>query len=248
MEALDHVRHPVFFAAVLTLNNGVACMPTFDPRHRYTRPVPAEQNRGNDGLPMPELSQIRIATERDLKFIDSLQKKHANAVGFLPKIAIETLVNQGAMRIAGENDDPAGYILSRPRLRWQPLMRSITQAAVAMDAQRRHHGLALLSQIASESRAAGLVAIQACCAVGLDSNEFWRAAGFMPIVHMRPQNVRGREIICWRLPLTTTLPIWFALPPRLAGHRAMTPTLTRDANRSTDAITVAQRFVIGSNP
>ena len=89
------------------------------------------------------------------------------------------------MRIAEENDDAAGYILSRPKLRWQPAMRSITQAAVAMDAQRRHHGLALLARIEQESRSAGLLAIQACCAVGLDSNDFWRAAGFLPIVHMR---------------------------------------------------------------
>lgn len=222
-------------------------MPNFPEHHRYTRAEPPPQGGSHDSMPVSELSQIRVASISDLKFVDALQKKHANAVGFLPKIAIETLITQGAMRIAGENDDPAGYILSRPRLRWQPLMRSITQAAVAMDAQRRHHGLAMLAQIATESRHAGLVAIQACCAVGLDSNEFWKAAGFLPVCHMRPANVRGREIICWRLPLTSTLPIWFAQPPRLAGHRAMTPTLTRDANRSTDAITVAQRFLAGTN-
>lgn len=147
------------------------------------------------------------------------------------------------MRIAEQNDDAAGYILSRTRLRWQPKMRSITQAAVAMDAQRRHHGLALLTRIEEEARSAGLLAIQACCAVGLDSNDFWRAAGFLPIVHMRPRNVRGREIICWRKPLTPLVPTWFAMPPKFAGYVGKAPTLTRDPNRSTDAVTIALKYV-----
>jgi hypothetical protein len=122
-------------------------------------------------------------------------------------------------------------------------MRSITQAAVAMDAQRRHHGLALLSRIESESRAMGLLAIQACCAVGLESNEFWHTAGFRPIVHMRPRNIRGREIICWRKPLTAQVPIWFAMPPKYAGYVGAKPITTRDPNRSTDAIAIARKFV-----
>lgn len=194
---------------------------------------------------VPQPNQIRTATAADLRFVDSLQKKFANCVGFLPQVAIENLVEAGHVRLAIENDDGAGYILSRPRLRWQPGMRSITQACVAMDAQRRSHGLALLATIAAEARADGLQAIQACCAVGLESNEFWRAAGFLPIVHMRPDNVRGREIICWRKPLTNVLPAWFAMPPQLAGHRARRPTFSRDPHRSTDATDIARRFIAG---
>lgn len=195
---------------------------------------------------VPAPGQIRTATAADLKFVDSLQRKFANCVGFLPKVAIENLTEAGHVRLAMQNGDGAGYILSRPRLRWQPAMRSITQACVAMDAQRRSHGLALLATIEAESRRNGLLAIQACCAVGLDSNEFWRAAGFLPIVHMRPANVRGREIICWRKPLSNMLPPWFAMPPELAGHRAKRPTFDRNPNRSTDATNLARRYIAGS--
>jgi N-acetylglutamate synthase-like GNAT family acetyltransferase len=208
-----------------------------------SRPLDQENPRPPDVF-IPQPDQIRTATAADLKFVDSLQKKFANCVGFLPKVAIENLLGQGHIRLAMENDDGAGYILSRPRLVWQPKMRSITQACVAMDAQRRHHGLALLATISDEARAAGLLAIQACCAVGLESNSFWKAAGFVPVCHMTPTNVRGREIICWRKPLTTRLPIWFAMPPKFAGHRAAKPNLTRDPNRSTDAITEARKFVV----
>jgi N-acetylglutamate synthase-like GNAT family acetyltransferase len=202
----------------------------------------------SDGvLPPAESTEIRTATVADLKFVDSLQKKFAGAVGFLPKVAIENLTEAGHVRLAMQNDEPAGYILSRTRLHWQPNMRSITQACVAMDAQRRAHGLRLLRQIEQEARLAHLEAIQACCAVGLDSNEFWRAAGFLPICHMRPANVRGREIICWRKPLVERLPTWFAMPPRLAGHRAKKPETSRDPNRSMDAALIAQRFLRGKS-
>lgn len=186
---------------------------------------------------------IRIATPSDRLFVDALQKRHAGAVGFLPGPAIENLIGSGDIRIAEENDDPAGYILSRHHLRWQPAMRSITQACVAMDAQRRHHGLALLEVIASEARASGLLAIQANCAVGLDANEFWSAAGFIPICHMTPENCRGREIICWRKPLTSVVPIWFAMPPKYAGHRAAKPQSIRDHFRSMDATNFARRHL-----
>jgi N-acetylglutamate synthase-like GNAT family acetyltransferase len=196
-----------------------------------------------DPVFIPQLDQIRTARPEDEKFVDHLQKKFANCVGFLPKIAITNLIEAGHIRLTVENGEGAGYILSRPRLVWQPKMRSITQACVAMDAQRRHHGLALLETISMEARAGGLLAIQACCAVGLDSNGFWAAAGFVPVCHMTPENVRGREIICWRKPLTSVVPTWFAMPPKFAGHRAAKPNLTRDPNRSTDAISDARKFI-----
>lgn len=217
------------------------------------RPIPSIFSRRQGPQPppsknvlfVPEPDQIRTATAEDLTYVDHLQRKFAGAVGFLPKIAIETLLAQGHMRIAVQNDDPAGYILSRPRLRWCPQMRSITQACVAMDAQRRHHGLALLATIESEARTAGLLAIQACCAVGLESNEFWKAAGFVPIVHMTPQNVRAREIICWRKPLANVLPPWFAAPPRVAGHRAKISTSARNPHRNTDDQLKSLKFITG---
>lgn len=210
------------------------------------RGLPGTVKEERQGTHIPsELAIVRTASTADLKFVDALQKKFGGCVGFLPKIAIETLIDQGSVKIAMENGDGAGYILSRPRLRWCPSMRSIAQACVAMDAQRRHHGLALLRQIESESVSAGLTAIQACCAVGLDSNEFWRQAGFFPIAHMTPDNVRGREIICWRKPLTAKVPAWFTELPKFAGHRARRPSSNRNLNRSTDAITLARPFITG---
>lgn len=197
--------------------------------------------RGRD-VSFSQLDRLAIGTVADLAFVDDLQKKFANALGFLPKIALESCLENGHIRLATQNDDNAGYVLSRPKLRWCPSMRSITQAAVCMDAQRRSLGLALLNRIEAESRAAGQIAIQACCAVGLESNEFWHAAGFQPIVHMTPTNVRGREIICWRKLLTKKAPLWFTQLPAAAGYRARPAQSHFNPLRSMDALHIASRF------
>lgn len=128
------------------------------------------------------------------------------------------------MLIARENDVPAGYILGRNALRWQPQMRPIYQAAVQMDAQRRAHGIALVEQICNEAKAAGQQAVQACCREGLEANDFWKSIGFRPICYLNPMNARKRSVICWRKPLSNRFPAWVAEFPKVAGYRARTVT------------------------
>jgi N-acetylglutamate synthase-like GNAT family acetyltransferase len=217
--------------------------PMHNAQNAACRGAPPDKRASIPILQEHEPTAIRVATADDQKFIDSLQRKFAGCLGFLPSVALETLTTQGHIRMASENDEPAGYILSRPRLQWCPQMRSITQAAVAMDAQRRHLGLQLLEAITAEARANGILALQACCAVGLDSNEFWAAAGFTPIAHLTPANVRGREIICWRKPLVSKVPVWFAMLPRRAGHLAHKPTSDRDPLRDHEELEDALKFL-----
>jgi hypothetical protein len=170
--------------------------------------------------------QIRVATPADLRFIDSLQKTHSKAVAFLPSIALENYQAAGRIRLAMENDAPAGYILGNETLRWQPHIRPIFQAAICYDAQRRHHGYALLATAATAAKAAGQLVLQANCREGLEANEFWKAAGFEPIAKIHHFSTRGKALICWRLQLTTIRPRWFASPPRVAGgHAYQTRTL-----------------------
>lgn len=198
-----------------------------------------------DGQPtlfLPQSDHIRVARPDDLRFVDHLQKVHGNALGFLPKVALEACITGGHIQLALQNDDSAGYILARTKLRWCPSMRSITQAAVCMDAQRRHVGLSLLERIEAECKTRGQIAIQACCAIGLEANEFWRAAGFIPIAFLTPENVRGREIICWRKPLVSKLPIWFSQLPKFAGHRARPPVSTHNPRMEPNAFSTASRY------
>jgi ribosomal protein S18 acetylase RimI-like enzyme len=195
--------------------------------------------------PMRAPARLSRATLSDIKFIDSLQKKFGRSLGFLPYEALEVNLEAGNVDLAMENEEPAGYLLCRPRLAWQPLLGSIVQAAVAMDAQRRHHGLALLLQVEERARRAGQVALQANCAIGVEANEFWAAAGFKPIAHLTPATVSGREIICWRKPLTRKLPRWFTMLPKQAGGRGLKVNSTRNLNRDSKSLDFAAKFATG---
>lgn len=193
--------------------------------------------------PKSEPRKLVKATPADLKFLDSLQKKFARSLGFLPAQALMANIEQGNVTLTNENDDAAGYILARPRLAWQPGLTSIVQAAVCMDAQRRQHGLALLLTIEQAARERGQIALQANCAIGVEANEFWQAAGFKPIAHMTPHTKSGRHIICWRKPLTRKLPAWFAELPKRAGHRAANAISVREQDRSPEDQEFATRFL-----
>lgn len=209
-------------------------------------PPPAQP--GHSGYliaPAPQIGVLSRATLSDLRFIDSLQKKFGRSLGFLPTAALELNLEAGNVDLCLENGEPAGYLLCRPRLAWQPLLASIVQAAVCMDAQRRHHGLALLLQVEERALAAGQVALQANCAVGVEANEFWAAAGFKPIAHLTPATVSGREIICWRKPLTRNLPKWFLDLPKAAGGRGLRVNSTRNLNRASKDLDLATKFATG---
>lgn len=179
-----------------------------------------------------ESATIRIATAADLTFVLHLQRKFSNQVGFLPTPAVEQYLAKTAITIATENGEPAGYLLGNHALSWQPLLRPITQAAVCFDAQRRRHGLQLIHTVEADAIAAGQLGLQANCREDLDANAFWRAAGFVAICRLKPDNARGRPVIVWRKPLTRKLPLWFAAPPLRAGHRASTPTVVDRDPRS----------------
>jgi N-acetylglutamate synthase-like GNAT family acetyltransferase len=170
---------------------------------------------------LPGNRQILTATHGHARFIRDLQNKFCKALGFIPDAATAWYIDHGQVSLALENDDPAGMLLGRDALRWNPAIRPIFQAAIAFDAQRRHHGLTLVERTAADARDAGQMAVQANCAEGLEANEFWRLAGFEAICRMTPRNARKRAIICWRMQLHPTFrPTWFDVAPPVAGHHA----------------------------
>lgn len=173
---------------------------------------------------------LRVATLADLSFVTSLARKHTEAVGFLPRPAVEWYIANSRVIIATENADNAGYLLGRSHFRWQPLLRPITQAAICFDAQRRHLGLSLVSHVADQARSAGQIGVQCCCADGLDANLFWAAAGFQQICTLSRANARDRQIHVWRLPLAKRLPLWWIQPPPRAGIRAASTVLSHRTN------------------
>lgn len=185
------------------------------PRRALFRPTPISAN-----CPDPAPDQVIVATSRHQGMVMDLQRKFTNQLGFIPSAATLWYIESGNCGIALENGEPCGMLLGRPAFRYQPLLRPITQAAVYMDAQRRHHGLALLAALEGRALKAGQLALQCCCAEELAANEFWSIAGFVPIDLLLPDNARGRGIVVWRKQLTPTLPDWFYTPPPRTGHKA----------------------------
>lgn len=218
----------------------------FNPANQTDLDPPSQPiTSGYHITPAPTVGILSRATVRDLRFIDSLQKKFGRSLGFLPTQALEINLEKGNVDLCLENGEPAGYLLCRPVLSWQPGLSSIVQAAVCMDAQRRHHGLALLLQVEERARARGQVAMQANCAVGVEANEFWAAAGFKPIAHLTPATKSQREIICWRKPLMRSLPAWFTTLPAKAGGRSLAVNSTRNLNRPRKDLEFAKQFAAG---
>lgn len=226
-------------------NPGLDPSPPTMPAATAAGPPAATNHSGYLIAPTPQVGILSRATVSDLKFIDSLQKKFGRSLGFLPTEALRVNLEQQNVDLCLENGEAAGYLLCRPRLSWQPLLGSIVQAAVCMDAQRRHHGLALLLQVEERARAAGQIGLQANCAIGVEANEFWAAAGFKPIAHLTPATKSAREIICWRKPLVRKLPLWFTQLPARAGGRGHTVQSTRNLNRDSKDFDFAAKFATG---
>jgi hypothetical protein len=164
-------------------------------------------------------TRIRPATIADLDWCVHLHRQFAYALGFIPKAGMEKALGANHVTLAEENGEPAGYLLHRT-LHGEPHIHSIVQAAVAMDAQRRHHGLAALVEL---ERSAGTDLLQCWCADDLESNAFWHAAGFLAVGLRNPENVRSRNLILWRKPLTPLGTVRIAERPKRAGPHAARP-------------------------
>lgn len=165
-------------------------------------------------------AHVTIAKPHHKKEVMELQRKFSNELGFLPSKAIDWYLEQSLVAVAAENGEPCGYLLGRERFAYQPLMRPITQAAVFMDAQRRHHGLALVNALCNRAVREGQHVVQCSCANDIDAVDFWLTAGFLPVGSHKLDNKRKRDIIVFRRLLVPHCPKWFWDPPHRAGHNA----------------------------
>ena len=165
---------------------------------------------------------LTIAQESDLKYVIALQKKHTGELGFLPAGALSAYVQMSQLLIAHENDEPCGYVVGRKQLRYDPRIAPITQACIQFDAQRRHHGFALVCRVCTDAILRHQELVQCWCAADIEANSFWEAAGFTEICEEERGNTRKRKLKLWRKPLKGSLLPWMREPPPRAGHKAKT--------------------------
>jgi hypothetical protein len=134
--------------------------------------------------------------DRDLKFLDHLQKKFSHQIGFLPKQALEWNIEKGKVSIALENDEPAAYLLGKGNYLRDPHFGIIYQAAVSYDARRRLMGTALVQHFIDHMEP-NVRLIGLWCAQDIEANEFWNACGFEAIAARHGSRRKGRVHIFW---------------------------------------------------
>lgn len=150
---------------------------------------------------MKQLHATRLAVTRDACYIEHLQRRFTQEIGFVTRAATLERIKQGNVVIATENGDAAGFLLGATAISNGQHIRPIYQACIQFDAQRRHHGLALLDQLTAAATLHRQTIIQCWCRQELEANDFWNAAGFVKIAMRDVNACRGVPCILWRKPL-----------------------------------------------
>lgn len=145
------------------------------------------------GLPFT----VRTAVPSDVKFIDALQKRFSNEVGFLPLAALDANIVKNRIAIGFENDEPAGYILGKPNYKGDPELAILYQCAIEYSAQRHMLGSSLLEHAVGLFPPPSALAC-AWVAQDIEANFFWEACGFEPIAARRGSKRKGRVHIFWQ--------------------------------------------------
>ena len=134
-----------------------------------------------------------------IAYVDSLQKKNAEALSFYPKCVFERESEKGRILLGLLNGQPCGYLYVGA------LGNDVKchQVCIEYDARRRLYGSALVS--AMEDYAEGAYTITLRCGFDLDANRFWRDMGYNCIAVQDGGIRRMRKINVWRKSLAVEL-------------------------------------------
>jgi hypothetical protein len=148
---------------------------------------------------------VRQATPRDLALVIMLHNKYNNFLGYFSRVAAARMISLGQVYISYDNGQPCGYVAFRTRLKTDPRVTAIYQAAVHWDVLLNGHGRDLLTAVASISRADGCEIVQLWCRAGDPGHRFWPACGMTAVAsRCGKETARGRDCYLWRLPVTHT--------------------------------------------
>lgn len=137
-----------------------------------------------------------------VKYVVDLARKNAEALSFIPAPRLEQYSQNGQILVAFENDEPCGFLVLG---NGAETMR-VYQACIQYDSRRREHGLALVRRLVAKATQKGCQSISLWCADDLESNEFWRAAGFTFAGQRTGGRSRGRLHNRWMMSLGGVLP------------------------------------------
>lgn len=169
-------------------------------------------------LPRPVLDELTlpppISTEQLIRYCSHLEWLNADAVGYIPKPALEKYAARNQILLVWENDDPCGYVLfnDTPGTRLvnaRPGTCRIYQACVQYDARRVLHGTEVVKRVILRASRAGLPNVDCYVTDTLPANEFWRALGFHLTDTRLGGSKRGRVLNHWQTVPPPPVPPFF---------------------------------------
>lgn len=186
-------------------------------------------------MPTPHRS-IRPATLADLPFLEHLQAKWSNNLGFLPREALQRYIETHAVLIVAENTQHAGYLAWSMR---KDGVLTIPQVAIEPELLRTTLGTRLLNRIARAATNGHCSILRLRSRSDLPANSFWPTQGFAITAVIARPTTRGLPIIEWSRPLLSPTDIATALNPNVRTRKIFrqrpAPNLTHADLEATDA-------------
>jgi GNAT superfamily N-acetyltransferase len=141
-----------------------------------------------------------VQTHPDLLlYVDSLQKKNAEALSFYPTQVFEREAEKGRLFLGLLNGEPCGYIYVGAK----GGDVKCHQVCIQYDARRRLYGAAMVQAL--EDYAEGSFSITLRCGFDLEANSFWASLGYRCISVQDGGIRRMRKINVWRKQLIAEL-------------------------------------------
>ena len=136
-----------------------------------------------------------------LLYVDSLQKKNAEALSFYPKSVFEREIEKGRVFLGLLNGTPCGYLYAGAQNRDVKLH----QVCIEYDARRRQYGESIVKVMEDYANQGKAYSITLRCGFDLEANDFWQALGYQCVGHQQGGVRRMRTINIWRKQLQAEL-------------------------------------------
>lgn len=148
---------------------------------------------------VPYLCDVRVAADSDLKYILSLHRANADALGWLGTSVFIARIAARVVLIARDNGEPCGYLMTTGVCTYP----KITHACIQYDARGRLHGFGLVHRFVRELLPSNPHLLSLRCRDGLPSNLFWSDAGFFVPQVVDGTNAKRLTLNNWHLDLRT---------------------------------------------
>jgi|TARA_R110000803_G_C11859841_1_gene307006 hypothetical protein len=155
---------------------------------------------------------VVLRAHKDLLiYVDSLQKKNAEALSFYPKQVFEREAEKGRIFLGLLNGQPCGYLYAGAQRRDVKLH----QVCIEYDARRRLYGAMIVSCMEEYAEEGKATSITLRCGFDLEANGFWGDLGYKCIQHQKGGVRRLRTINVWRKWLQEELFITQSIEPAI---------------------------------